>query len=124
MMKPSARRTTTQSPPRQRTTLGDIIFHLPRAVRLIGALLRDRRVGIIRKVVFVAVFGAFALALIIPETLFGAVVGTLLPLIGLVLNLPPDVVLDWFVLGIASFEMLRVFPRRILAEHYQRIYWG
>lgn len=122
-MKPSARRTTTQTPPRQRPTLGDVIFHLPRAVRLIGALLRDRRVGIIRKAVFVVVIGSLALALLIPETLFGAVVGTLLPLIGLLLNLPPDAVLDWFVLGIASFELLRVFPRRIVAEHYQRVYW-
>ncbi len=121
-MQPSARRATTQSPPRQRPTLGDVIFHLPLAVRLIGALLRDRRVGIVRKAVFVAVVGALALALLIPETLFGAVVGTLLPLIGLVLNLPPDAIFDWFVLGIASFEMLRVFPSRIVTEHYQRIY--
>jgi hypothetical protein len=101
---------------------GEMLFHPARSFRFVTSLLTDRRVSPARKLLFLAPILVLILALLAPETILGAIVGTLLPVAGEILSLPIDVSLDWITLAIVAFALLRVFPSHVVGEHHQRLF--
>jgi hypothetical protein len=99
-----------------------LFIHLIKTLKLIGALLNDRRIPFIRKILF---FGSilFLLALLLFPDAFGEVFLTVvLPVLGTILGVPLDAGFDWIVFAIAIVGLLRVFPAEMVSEHYQRIF--
>jgi len=99
-----------------------LFLHIIKTFKLIGALLKDRRIPVIRKILF---FGSilFLLVLLLFPDLFGEVVlSFVLPLVGTVLGVPIDAGFDWVVFAIAVVSLLRVFPAEMVSEHYKRIF--
>ncbi len=100
----------------------DLLFHLFKSVRLIGAVLKDNRVSIVRKGAYVAGMAILVALLLFPEALADSVT-FLSPLFSLVgVELPAEGSIDWLALGLASFSLLSLFPKEVLGEHYERIF--
>jgi hypothetical protein len=97
-----------------------LLFHIGKTVRLSGALLADGHISIFRKILFVGSLFVLVLALLAPETV-GAAVTSILPLLGIA-ELPADAALDWVVVAVAAYNLLRVFPDEVVADHYARIF--
>ena len=100
----------------------DLVFHLPKTIRLVGTVLWDRRVSLLRKSAFLGGLGVLLALLLVPEVLADGV--TLLsPLFSLIgVELPAEGAIDWLAFALASFSMLKVFPKEILGEHYERLF--
>jgi hypothetical protein len=115
--------TTTHSVPNPFAML----FHALKTVALAGALLADHRIHPARKVVFVTVLAALIAAALGVEGV-GEVVTQLLnvvPGLGLFLGIgevPVDAVVDWVLVAVAAFNLLRLFPAEIVGEHYDRLF--
>ncbi len=43
-------------------------------------------------------------------------------IVGPLVDLPADVALDWFMLAIAAYGLLGIFPERIVHEHHARLF--
>ena len=102
--------------------LPEMLGHPLRSLKFVGALLADRRVHSLRKLAFVVPLAVLLGALIAPETLLGALASVLAPIIGTVLSIPVDAAVDWVVVGLLGYGLLRVFPAEILREHHLRIF--
>ena len=100
----------------------EMLFHPGQSIKFVLSLLRDGRVSVVRKLLFLLPIAILILALLAPETIIGVLVGTVLPVAGEVLSLPLDVSLDWITLVIIGFALLRVFPAHIVGEHHQRLF--
>ncbi|MBX5455634.1 MAG: hypothetical protein IRZ31_01935 [Thermogemmatispora sp.] len=100
----------------------DLLFHVIKTVRLIVYLLRHKRVGIGRKVLFVGGCGVFLLLLLFPDAFGELVSSTLLPVVGTILGVPLDAGFDWLTLVLVLVSLLRVFPAEIVEEGYRRIF--
>jgi hypothetical protein len=37
-------------------------------------------------------------------------------------GIPAEATLDWAVLGVAAFNLLKLFPRDVVGEHYDRLF--
>jgi len=101
-----------------------LLFHIPKTFSLIGAVFRDARVHWLPKIVFSLSLAVLLLALLTPET-FAEIVGFIgLPLTAPfeLLGIPVDGTIDWAVLGVAAFNLLRLFPSQVVGEHYSRIF--
>ncbi len=99
-----------------------LFLHAFKTFKLIGALLRDGRISVVRKLLF---FGAllFLLVLLLFPDVFGEVfLSVILPLVGTVLGVPIDAGFDWIVFAIAVVSLLRVFPAELVSEHYRRMF--
>ena len=99
-----------------------LFLHAGKTLKLIGALLKDQRVSVGRKVLF---FGAilFVLVLLLFPDLFGeAVLSVILPVVGTVVGIPLDAGFDWIVFAIVVVNLLKVFPADLVSEHYGRIF--
>ena len=99
-----------------------LLIHLIKTLKLIGALLKDRRVPFVRKILF---FGSilFLLVLLLFPDIFGEVfLSFVMPVVGTILGVPVDAGFDWVVFAIAVVGLLRVFPPEMVSEHYQRIF--
>ncbi len=99
-----------------------LLLHAIKTFKLIGALLKDRRVPFARKTLF---FGSllFILALLfIPDAFGEAFLSVVLPLVGTILGIPLDAGFDWIALAFALVSLLRVFPPELVSEHYSRIF--
>jgi hypothetical protein len=109
---------TTHKQPRRR----DLLFHIFKSTRLIGAMLKDNRVSILRKGAYLAGMAILLVLLLFPEVLADS--ATLLtPLFSMVgVELPAEGSIDWLALGFASFSLLSLFPKEILGEHYEQIF--
>jgi hypothetical protein len=114
----AANRTT--EPPDSRPGAFEMLFHPGRSFRFVTSLLGDRRVSLLRKLLFLLPIVILILALLAPETIIGLIVGAVLPVAGEVLSLPLDISLDWITLAIIGFALLRIFPAPIVGEHHQR----
>lgn len=95
------------------------IAHLPRTLKVAGAVMKDARVSILPKVMFVGSIVFILAALLTPEALaeFVAVVpgiGDVLALLGL----PVDATVDWLALGLTALNMMKLFPQDIVNEHF------
>jgi hypothetical protein len=100
----------------------DVLFHLWKTLKLIGSLLRDERVTVIRKVAYLGILGGLLVAVLFPE-LLGDVLTTVSPAFPLLgLEIPVEGTVDWLVFGLATFSLLRIFPNDIVGEHYDRLF--
>ena len=100
----------------------DIFFHFIKTGRLIGALSKDRRVSIVRKVLF---FGSILLLLAIllfPDALDEIGLSVVMPFVGTILGIPLDAGFDWIAFALFSISLLRIFPAEIVSEHYQQLF--
>lgn len=116
---------TTRSPvqrkaahPRRR----DIFFHVMKTGRLIGELSKDRRISIVRKILFFGMIGALLVILLFPDIFDEAFLSIAMPLLGTILGIPLDAGFDWLAFAFALIGLLRIFPAEIVAEHYQHIF--
>src|SRR5690348_10378746 len=100
----------------------DLVFHLPKTIRLVGTVLWDGRVSLLRKGAFVGGMGLLLVLLFVPE-LVGDGVTLLSPLFSLIgVELPAEGAIDWLAFTLASFSLLKVFPTEILGEHYEQLF--
>ncbi len=97
-----------------------LFFHAIKTLKLIGALLKDSRVPLVRKILFFGSFLLILMLLLFPDT--ELVLGLILPVIGTILGVPLDVGFDWVVLSLVLVSLLRVFPAELVSEHYRRIF--
>ncbi len=100
----------------------DIFFHFVKTGRLIGALFKDRRVSIVRKVSFFVVILALLAFLAFPDAIDEIGLSFVLPLVGTILGIPLDAGFDWIAFALLSVSLLRIFPAEIVSEHYQRLF--
>jgi hypothetical protein len=100
----------------------DIFFHSIKTAKLIGALFKDRRIAVFRKVFFVLAVAVLLVILLFPDALGELGLSAVLPLIGTVLGVPIDAGVDWAVFSLLAVNLLRVFPAGLLAEHYHEIF--
>jgi hypothetical protein len=98
------------------------VLHPITAVRFIAALARDPRISALRKLLYVGPLLILLVAVLLPEGIVAAAVGVFLPLVGPLVNLPADAALDWFMLAIAAYGLLGIFPERIVHEHHARLF--
>lgn len=100
----------------------DIFFHAIKTSQLVGALSKDRRVPIIRKVCFFGIILALVLILLFPDAIDETILSVALPFVGTILGVPLDVGFDWIALALVSVSLLRIFPTDVVSEHYQRLF--
>lgn len=111
---------TTQNPIRQ----ASLLFHLGKTASLVSAIMKDARVHWLPKLFFFGALGALLLALLFPESA-AEIFGLGIPGIGWAfdaLGIPVDATVDWAVLGVAAFNLLKLFPREVVGEHYDRLF--
>ena len=100
----------------------DIFFHFVKTGKLVGALFKDRRVSLARKISFCILILFLLAILAFPDTFDEIGLSVVLPLIGTVLGIPLDAGIDWVAFALLSVSLLRVFPAEIVSEHYQRLF--
>jgi hypothetical protein len=101
-----------------------MLFHLVRTFLLTGSLLNDPRIHPARKIVFLTVLGTLVAAALGVEVA-GEAVTNLVPILGQFLGLgeiPVDAAIDWVVIAVAAYNLLKVFPAEIVGEHYDRLF--
>jgi hypothetical protein len=100
----------------------DMLFHVLKTIRLVGAVLWDKRVSLVRKGAYLAGMALLLVLLLFPELLADS--ATLLtPLFALLgVEVPIEGGIDWLALALGSFSLLSLFPKEILGEHYERIF--
>ena len=100
----------------------DILFHFVKTGRLIGALVKDRRVSIVRKGLFFAIILVLLAILVFPDAFDEIFLSVVMPFVGTILGIPLDAGFDWIAFALVSVSLLRIFPAAIVAEHYQRLF--
>jgi hypothetical protein len=100
----------------------DVFFHGVKTFRLLGALIREPRIPVMRKVLFLGSIAALLVVLIFPDILDTTILGTLLPLVGVVLGVPIDAGMDWIAFSMVIVSLLRFFPAELVSEHYRNIF--
>ncbi len=100
----------------------DLVFHFFKTLRLVGAVLWDRRVSLLRKGAFIAGIGVLLVLLLFPEVIGdgATLLAAIFPLLGV--ELPAEGVADWLAFALASFSLLSVFPKEIVGEHYEQLF--
>lgn len=101
-----------------------MLFHLAKTFALTGSLLSDQRVHPARKAVFITVMGVLIAAALGVDAA-GEVVTNLFPIVGQFVGLgelPVDAVVDWVVVSVAAFNLLKLFPAELVGEHYDQIF--
>jgi len=96
----------------------EMVRHPIKTVRFVDALRRDPRISPMRKLLYIAPLLILLIALLLPEGVVAAGVALLVPLVGPLVNVPADAVLDWVAFGVAAYALLGVLPSRIVAEHH------
>ncbi len=98
------------------------IIHLPRTLKIAGNVLKDARVSIMPKIMFIGGIVALLVALLTPEAFaeFIAVVPGLGDLLAL-LGIPIDGAVDWIALGLAAFNLMKLFPQDVVNEHFDNV---
>ena len=116
--------TSAQPAPTKTVRQASLLFHLGKTTALITAIMRDVRVHWLPKLVFFSVLGALLLALLFPESA-AELLGFGIPGIGWAfdaLGIPIDATIDWAVLGVAAFNLLKLFPKEVVGEHYDSLF--
>ena len=111
-----------QTRPLVRPKRFDVFFHAIKTFKLIGALLTDSRIPLVRKVLFLGSIGALLALLIFPDAFNEVVLSTVLPVVGTVLGVPLDAGLDWVTFSLVVVSLLRFFPAELISEHYRYIF--
>ncbi|MDQ2902881.1 MAG: hypothetical protein ABI456_23025 [Ktedonobacteraceae bacterium] len=100
----------------------DVFLHAIKTLKLVGALIADGRVSIVRKLLFFGAIGGLVVVLFFPDLFGELAMSTVLPLVGTVLGVPIDAGFDWAAFALVSVSLLRFFPTELVAEHYRRIF--
>lgn len=95
------------------------IAHLPRTLKVAGAVMQDARVKFLPKALFIGSVAFVLAALLTPEALgefiaFVPGIGDVLAIAGL----PVDGAIDWLALGITALNLMKLFPQDIVNEHF------
>ncbi len=104
-----------------------MVVHLFKTLSFGRSLLRDQRIHPVRKVAFVTLLGlviAAALGVDVASELITQGLN-IIPGLGAVLGIgefPVDAVVDWVLVVVVAFNLLKLFPARIVGEHYDRIF--
>ena len=98
----------------------ELILHLFSTTKLVSAILTDRRVHVVRKAAYLGTIGALLATLLFPEALIE--VASLFTVVFPFLEIPVDASVDWVTFAVATFSLLKVFPKEIVGEHYDRIF--
>ncbi len=101
----------------------DIFLHAIKTSKLIGALLFDKRIFVLRKIAFICSLAGLLALLLFPDAFNEVILSTALPIIGTLLGVPLDAGFDWIALALLMVNLLRLFPAEIVAEHYQHIFY-
>lgn len=98
------------------------IVHLPRTFKVAGNVMKDARVSIMPKIIFVGGIVALLAALLTPEAFaeFVAIIPGVGPLLA-ALGIPIDGAVDWIALGIAALNLMKLFPQEVVNEHYDNV---
>jgi hypothetical protein len=119
---PASTNTNTHATPTNRLNAVQSITHLPRTFKVVGGVLKDARVNILPKIVFVGGIVALLLALLTPEA-FAEIVNAV-PFVGQALGaleIPVDGAVDWIALGLAAFNLMKLFPQEVVNEHFDNV---
>ena len=100
----------------------ELVLHPIKALHFIAALAGDRRISGLRKLLYIGPLLILLIAVLLPEGIVAGAVAVLLPVVGPLVDLPADVALDWFMLAIAAYGLLGIFPERIVHEHHARLF--
>jgi hypothetical protein len=116
----------TRAQPTTKSTVRptSLLFHLGKTTALVNAIMRDARVHWLPKLFFFGALCALLVALLFPETI-ADVSGVFAPVVGWAFDavgIPAEATLDWAVLGVAAFNLLKLFPREVVGEHYDRLF--
>lgn len=102
----------------------DIFLHAIKTSKLIGVLLCDKRIFVLRKIAFVCLITGLLALLLFPDAFNEVVLSTVLPIVGTILGIPLDAGLDWIAFALLIVNLLRLFPAEIVAEHYEQIFYN
>jgi riboflavin transporter FmnP len=100
-----------------------MLFHSIKTLALTGSVLQDARVHPARKAVFLTAMGVLIAAALGVEG--AAELVNAIPFVGQFIGLgelPVDAVVDWVVVSVAAFNLLKLFPANVVGEHYDRIF--
>src|SRR5437899_2854757 len=108
MIQPQTRRQTQPQAyaskrvqPRRR----DIFLHAGRTFRLVGALMKDLRVALWRKLFFVGSIGGLLALLFFPDLFNEAFLSTVMPVIGTIAGVPIDAGFDWAAFALVAVNL-------------------
>lgn len=99
----------------------DLVFHVVKTSKLVGAVITDGRVPVVRKLAYLGVVGLMLAVLLFPEV-FGDLVALIAFLPADILGIPAEGAFDWVAFAVASFSLLKLFPAEIVGEHYDRLF--
>ena len=116
----SSQDTSTKQKHRQ-PKRSDLVFHAVKTSKLVGAVMVDKRVPVIRKVAYIGIIGLMLAVLLFPE-IFGDLVALIAFLPADILGIPAEGAFDWVAFAVASFSLLKLFPAEIVGEHYDRLF--
>ncbi|GCE10550.1 hypothetical protein [Tengunoibacter tsumagoiensis] len=100
----------------------DIFFHGFKTLKLVGRLLGDGRVPLLRKVLFLGSIAGLLVLLLFPDALGEVVLSTIVPVIGTVAGVPIDAGFDWAAFALVVVSLLRFFPAEMVSEHYRSVF--
>jgi hypothetical protein len=100
----------------------DIFLHGFKTTKLIGRLLKDRRVPATRKLLFLGSVTGFLVLLLFPDAISETFLSVVLPFVGTILGIPIDAGMDWVAFALLIVNLLRFFPEDLVAEHYKSIF--
>lgn len=98
------------------------IFNVFGTLRLVGALIRDRRLTFLRRGFFGIITLLLAVIVLVPSNPLALLIAAAVPVVGPILDLPADYTIDWVAAAAIITVLVRMFPREIVAEHTARIY--
>jgi len=100
----------------------EMVRHPLKTMRFMNALRRDARISWLRKLLYLGPCLILLIALLLPEGIVAAGVALLVPVVGPLVNVPADAVIDWFALGLVAYALLGILPHRIVAEQHLRLF--
>ena len=100
----------------------EMVEHPIKTLRFVNDLRQDRRISLVRKLLYLVPMLLLLLAVLLPEGIIAAFIAVALPLVGPAINLPADAVIDWVFLGIAAYALLGIFPHAVVAEHHAQVF--
>jgi hypothetical protein len=104
-----------------------MLLHVFKTVALAGSLLADPRIHPGRKAAFVVILGLLIAAAFGVEGVGEVLTQVLnfIPGLGVALGvgeLPVDAAVDWVLVAVVAFNLLKLFPADIVGEHYDRLF--
>jgi hypothetical protein len=100
----------------------EMVVHPIKTLRFVNDLRRDPHIALVRKLLYLLPMLLLVLAVLLPEGIIAALIAVALPVVGPVINLPTDAVIDWAFLGIAAYALLGIFPHALVAEHHAQVF--